>query len=183
MGKVSWDPADELERCFERWEDYYANGGTDPTWPDGYNLNRIRIQILSRKQQIEQEYAAGSYPDIYYQETPPEVPNDYMAKAEVIRARAKESLALYLEDENYLYLWEVKNHIPPKEVKQFFLKSVFHCASALEFAIITDDLMGMRQHMDADVYLSNFASCAEKVRTLLGSENIQSASPNISMGM
>lgn len=181
MDKLARDPTGELERCFERWEDYYTNGGTDPTWTDGYNLNHIRKQILSRKKEIEQEYAVGSYPDIYYHETPPEVSNDYMAKAEEIRARAKESLALYLQDENYLYLWEVKNHIPPKEVKRLYLKSAFHCASALEFAIITDDLMGMRRHMDADVHLSHFVSCAERVRALLQHENIQMGMPCMSL--
>lgn len=173
----------ELERCFEEWEDYYANGGKDPTWPDGFSLNHIRRQIISRKQEIEKEHAGGVYPEIYHRETPPEVSNEYMAKADEIRARAKKSLALYLQDENYLYLWEVKGCIPPKEVKQLFLKGVFHCASALEFAIITDDLMGMRQHMDATFYLSHFASCAEKVRELMGSDHIQSTSPDISLGI
>ena len=178
---MSCDPVDELAKCFEHWEDYYANGGRDPTWPDGFNLNHIRRQIISRKQEIEKEHAGGAYPEIYHRETPPEVSNEYIAKADEIRARAKESLALYLQDENYLYLWEVKGYIPPKEVKQFFLKSVFHCASALEFAIITDDLVGMRQHMDATVYLSQFASCAERVRELLQNENIQMGNPCMSL--
>jgi hypothetical protein len=106
-----------------------------------------------------------------------------MAKAEEIRARAKKSLALYLEDENYLYLWEVKDHIPPKEVRRLFLKSVFNCVSALEFAVITGDLVGVRRCMDSAVYLPHFASCAEKVRALMERENIQSSMPTLSMGI
>ncbi|MDD2293949.1 MAG: hypothetical protein PHD07_07070 [Bacteroidales bacterium] len=172
-----------MEKCLELWDDYYVNGGTDPTCTDGYSLNQIRRQVLSRKQEIEKEYTDGAYPEIYHRKTPPEIPNDYMAKAEEIRARARESLALYYEDENYLYLWEVKDRVPPKEARRLLLKSMLRCTSVLEFAILTDNLVVMRQYMDATVYLSSFTSCAEKIRELIGSDHVQSTDIGIGMGM
>lgn len=181
MERRSWDPVRVLEKYFGEWEDKYANGGKDPTWPDGYNLNRIRRQIIVHKQEMEQEYVAGAYPEIYHRETPPVVSDEYVAKADEIRARAKKALALYLQDENFLYLWEVKDSVPPKEAKRLFLKGILNCTSALEFAIITDDLLTMRRHMDAAVYLSYFASCAEKVRELLPNENIQIGIPSMNL--
>lgn len=167
------DPACELEKCFERWDDYYVNGGTDPFWYDGYNLNLIRRHILSYKMKIEEEYDVDAYPVIYYRETPPEVPNEYMAKADDIRAGARKALALYLEDENYVYLWEIKNSIPQKTATQFSLKSILGCASRLEYAILTDDLLAMRRHENAAGYLSSIAFCAERVREILETESLQ----------
>lgn len=108
------------------------------------------------------------YPEIYHRDTPPEVPDDYMANADSIRAGAKKALALYLEDENYLYLWESKDRIPQKAAEKLSLKSILGCASCLEYAIISDDLLTMRRHGNAEGYLSTFEFYAEKVREILG---------------
>ena len=178
---MSEDPACELEKCFERWDDRYVNGGFDPFWHDGYNLNNIRRHILSCKMKIEEEYDAGAYPEIYYRDTPAEVPNDYMAKAEEIRAGAQKALALYLEDENYLYLWEVKNNIPQKAAEKLSLKSILGCTSGLEYAILTDDLLAMRRHGNAEEYLSSFAFCADRVREIIEPENLQMNALSMSM--
>ncbi len=131
-------------------------------------MNLIRSHILSYKMKIEEEYDARTYPEIYYRDTPPEVPNDFMAKAAEIRARAQKALALYLEDENYLYLWEVKENIPKKTAEKLSLKSILGYASGLEYAILTDDLLTMRRHGNAEGYLSSFAFCAQRVREILG---------------
>lgn len=121
---------------------------------------------------IKEEYDAGAYPEIYYLETPQEVPNDYMAKADEIRAGAQKALALYLEDENYVYLWETKGNIPQKAAEKLSLKSILGCVSGLEYAIIADDLLVMRRHGNAAGYLSSFAFCAERCREIMEHENI-----------
>ena len=72
-------PGYDLENSIKRWDDCYVNGGPDPFWHDGYNLNLIRRHILGCKMKIEEEYGAGTYPEIYHRETPPVVPNEYMA--------------------------------------------------------------------------------------------------------
>lgn len=117
---------------------------------------------------IEEEYEADLYPKIYHRDTPPEVPDDYMAKADEIRARAQKALALYLEDENYLYLWENKDRIPQKAAEKLSLKRILRCTSGLEYAILADDLLAMRRHGNAAGYLSTFEFCAERVREFLG---------------
>jgi len=116
---------------------------------------------------IEEEYDVDDYPEIYHLDTPPEVPDDYMANADAIRAGAKKALALYLEDENYLFLWESKDKIPLKAAEKLGLKSILNSASCLEYAIISDDLLTMRRHGNAEGYLSTFAFCAERVREIL----------------
>jgi hypothetical protein len=157
-----------MENSFKRWDDCYENGGSDPFWYDGYNLNLIRRHILAYKMKIEEEYDADDYPEIYHRVTPPEVSDGYMANADAIRAGARKAHALYLEDENYLFLWESKDRIPLKTAEKLGLKSILRCTSRLEYAIISDDLLAMRRHMNAEGYLSTFAFYAEKVREILG---------------
>lgn len=64
----------------------------------------------------------SEFPEIYYKETPPEVDYNYMAQPEAIRERAKEQIALYEKDENFQYLFSIKdtlypNHNRTKEMK------------------------------------------------------------------
>ena len=95
-----------LEREFKHWEHLYTYGGYDPFYADGSNLNLVRNHILSFKRQMErfmekeeQELTlfASSYPDVYYKETPPEVSDDYMARADEIRDMLK-AQGIVLED-------------------------------------------------------------------------------------
>ena len=168
------DPIAELARCLAEWDDCYENGGNDPFWYDGFRLNHLRRRIISSKTEIEEKYDPCDYPESYYREVPNEIPNEYMARADEIRRKARESFSLYLQDENFLYLWEMVSSIPQKEMKRLCIKNVLGYASGLELAILTDDLVTMRRHCKADNYLSAFSSCAEKVRELMDKENIQS---------
>jgi hypothetical protein len=106
-----------------------------------------------------------------------------MARADEIRKNARESLLIYLEDENFLYLWEVVKSIPPKEAKRLCIKSVLGYGSGLELAILNDDLVTMRRYGNADTYLSAFSSCAEKVRTIIEKENVQSEEKGLHMDL
>lgn len=109
--------AKELDRSFMRWDNLFRNGGSDPNWPDGMGLNLTRGHIISYKKDIEKivremdsetSLFGTEFPDIYYRETPPEVPGDLMVKADEIRRRAEEQLALYEQDPNFQYCLE--NH-------------------------------------------------------------------------
>lgn len=111
-----------LEREFSHWEHLYTYGGYDPFYADGSNLNLVRNHILSYKREIdrfmemeaqEPTLFASSYPDVYYKETPPEVPNDYMARADEIRVRAHVQLALYEKDPNFCYIRDYHRQVFP----------------------------------------------------------------------
>ena len=80
---------EELAERFDRWNDVYQNGGHDPTWADGVNLNLIRNHILYYKRALEESMKDDALPDIYYRATPPEVENEYMARTEEIRLNTK----------------------------------------------------------------------------------------------
>ena len=41
---------------FERWNDLYENGGQDPFWEDGVNLNLTRNHILYAQKEMTLKY-------------------------------------------------------------------------------------------------------------------------------
>lgn len=111
-----------LEHEFRRWDHLYQYGGSDPFYADGVNLNLIRNHILSIKRAMtlhmeqstrELTLFSLSYPEIYDRQTPPEIPNDYMARADEIRARAQQQLALYEKDPNFCYIRDHHRQVFP----------------------------------------------------------------------
>lgn len=96
----------ELSNSFNHWDDIRENGCTDPFYYDGVNINLVRNHIIYYKHKIEEEYPDGNYPAIYYRETPPKMPNDFMAKprklvyeilskSEAVNTVVTEQLALF----------------------------------------------------------------------------------------
>jgi hypothetical protein len=159
--------ADQLAERFARWDDLYKNGGSDPFYTDGYNLNFVRNQIYFLKERMEKECSAEGLPDIFMRDTPPIVDESYMARADEIRIQAKKSLETYKADENYRY---ILSHVPmldTKEKKHLCALNVMGYVSHLEECIKTDDLVYQRIHRKAENYLDSFKSCANQMRELL----------------
>lgn len=149
---------------FSRWEHLYKYGGQDPFWEDGCNLNLIRNHILSARRRLEElEY----FPEIYKREVPPEVDNKYMARAEEIREHAKQTLAIYLADENYQYLVKNSCQIDKKITNNICLGNVLGYVNGLRRFIEEDSLVEMRRHEKTDIYLESFRSCREKLEKIL----------------
>ena len=86
MGKKKKTAAEELkelvadcEERYARWRNLRTNGGSDPYWSDGVNLNLVRNHIKYAKHRIK-EYCDKNgviIPAIYYRALPPEMPNDF----------------------------------------------------------------------------------------------------------
>ena len=167
------DSAAELQKSFDRWDYLYTQGGSDPFWPDGVNLNLVRNHILYYKSQIEESCKPENYPAVYHRETPPEVSQDYIARADEIRKHAKGSLALYEQDKSYQFLLKKVDRIDPKDEKNLCVRNVINYAKGLEAAIASDDLVAMRRHENPERYLPSFEQCARRVRELKPPENEQ----------
>lgn len=171
--KQQEDHVQKLRESFDRWHFIYEHGCGDPTWPDGTNLDLVRTHIQIHKQQIEKTMEPDAYPDIYYRALPPKVSQDYMAKPDEIRAKAKVSLALYKTDEDYHFLARRVDGLNPKDEKRLCVRNILNYVVGLEMAISKDDLVTMRRHGDPETYISSFRSCAEKIRELKPLENEQ----------
>ena len=55
--------AENLEKAYERWDLLYKNGGSDPFWCDGTNLNLVRNHILYYREQCEEVLEPKDYPE------------------------------------------------------------------------------------------------------------------------
>ena len=159
-----------LVERFMRWENLYKNGGSDPFWADGGNLNLVRNHIIYTKRQIEETFLPGEYPEIYYKDTPPKVDKNYMARADEIKSNAEESLKIYLQDENYLYLKENINRLTPKEQEDLCIFSVLWYVEGLKRFILSGDLVSMRRHENPERYKKSLMECAKKIRLINGIE-------------
>jgi hypothetical protein len=171
--KVQEDYEKQLTDSFERWDRCYTNGTQDPLWSDGISLNLIKNHINYFKHKIEDTIQSDYYPEIYYRDTPPVLPNDYMARADEIREAAKATLGCYLTDPDYQFLCRRVDRLTPKQAKQISIVNVIGYARRLEKAIQDDDLVTMRRHQNPDNYIDAFSSCAEHVRSIEPPENEQ----------
>lgn len=166
------NPLEELEKAYAQWESLYKQGGSDPFYPDGVNLNLVRNHILYFKRQIEETQPLYKNTEVYRREPPPQVEDGYMARAKEIRDNAKTTLTAYKTDPYYQYLLHHWEELDDVGLKKTSIRPVLNYAQALETAIQEDDLVTMRRHERANHYLDSFRSCAVKVRDVLESQEL-----------
>lgn len=166
-----------LEQEFERWNDLYENGGSDPFWSDGSGLFLVRNHILACKGDIESlcnEYGLG-FPDICRRETPEPVDMDYMARKDEIRAGAENTLSVLLEDESYRYLKSLEDMVKGftkrngmgREIRDL-VEHYIGKLDELERYLNEGDYVGMRRYERCGNEVEWFAEAARKVRDMLG---------------
>lgn len=80
-GKELPELRESIREQIDRWIHLRKNGGSDPFWPDGCNMNLVRNHIIYAKYQIMKlcEDNGMRVPDEYYLPTPPEVRDSFMA--------------------------------------------------------------------------------------------------------
>lgn len=171
--KDKQDLLNGLSLSFARWDTLYSEGGSDPFYSDGANLNIVRNHIIYYKSMIERMQPELMESDTYKRQTPKEVSNDYMAKADKIRENAKKTHNALKSDENYLFLYLHLNELSDSEAKDTSIHSVLGYLKALEIGLNKDDLVALRRYNIADRYLSSFAECRKKVEKILNSVNRQ----------
>ncbi|MDE7250039.1 MAG: hypothetical protein K2N82_09170 [Lachnospiraceae bacterium] len=161
---------EELAKSFGEWEYLNEHGGSDPFYADGTNMNLVRNHIMYYKNKMVEEYGADyeKYPEIFYRELPPEVNQDYMARAGEIKDGAAQALEYYISDPNFHYLLLNKDMLTEKEAKQISLYNVLGYASGLARAIKDGDLITMRRHANRpEGYLESFAQCATRMMKII----------------
>lgn len=163
---------EELKKAYAQWESLYKQGGSDPFYPDGVNLNLVRNHILYFKRQIEETQPLYKNSEAYQRELPPQVEDGYMARAKEIRDNAKTTLTAYKTDPYYQYLLHHWEELDDVGLKKTSIRPVLNYAQALETAIQEDDLVTMRRHERAERYLDSFRACAEKVRDVLENQEL-----------
>lgn len=154
----------KLIASYEEWEYYHEYGGHDPFNEDGVNMNLIRNHILHYRMQLEE---LDYFPEIMERPVPPEMENTYMARAEEIRANAKNALQNYRQDENYKYLCRHIAEVSMRDANTICLRSILNYVEGLEKDIREDDLVAMRRHESPDRYKESFQTCREQMEKIL----------------
>ena len=162
----------ELENLYERWENLYEHGGSDPFWSDGTNLSLLRTQIINCKRKIEEENTMFLLPDAYYRDIPPEVSRNYMARPDEIRENARKAMAIIDANEDLKFVREQSKNLSEKELKRLCIPAIIGYAVNIRRAIAENDLLTMRRYECPDRYLDSFRSAAERIRSLQFSENV-----------
>lgn len=137
----------QLQESFSRWEYLYNNGGSDPFWSDGVNLNLVRNHILYYKSQILELCEENPFfiPEEYDHPTPEIVPDDYMAKSEEIRKNAEQASLLYEETDVFTKLADILKKKDKKDKPDQSLLNIIGYKRACEQAIQENDLVAMRR--------------------------------------
>ena len=74
------DCREQICERIERWKALRNDGGSDPSWCDGANLNLVRNHIIYIKGKVMEmcEELELPLPEEYYFPTPPKLPEDFM---------------------------------------------------------------------------------------------------------
>ena len=164
--------ADELGKCirdsFARWNHIHQNGGSDPFWEDGPNLELVRNHIIYHKRQCEEELLPEQYPPEYHLELPPVVDKAYMARADEIKEHAAHSLEVYVGDVNYQYLMENLHRLTEKQKNEIHIMNVIGYVVGLQSFIRNGSLVEMRRHEHPEHYQESFLTCRERMEAIIG---------------
>ena len=152
-----------LQDSFDRWDDLNEYGGQDPFWSDGVNMNLERNHIIYYKNQMEDKYGSGEYPDIYYRDTPPEVSSDFMANPEQIRTDAAAALQVIEADDNLKFIRENIGVLTDKQRQALCVGAVLGYVQNLKYYIAEDDLVSMRRYCDPGWVLDSFQRLANRL--------------------
>lgn len=163
--KHETDYAAELENSFARWDELFKNGGSDPFWADGANLNLVRNHIVYYKEQLaKQENTLLGLPQIYYRELPPVVDCNYMARPDEIRENARKAMDIIDADENLKFIREQQPTLSEQQIKEWHIPAVINYAENLRRAIREDDLVIMRRYENPERFLESFSAAARQIR-------------------
>lgn len=160
--------AERLQSDFDRRDYLLANGGTDPNYTDGYNINFKRRHIIINKKKIGEicEEHNLPYPDIYFRETPDDVDELYMVNVEGIISKAKsvyEEMSVYPA---YLELLTYEDKFSEKELQSVHYYSVVGMVTRLKRAIEENNYLNMRTFSRTTFSYECLDRCLERIKVL-----------------
>lgn len=168
MEKSKKSIIDELRKDYDRWNFLYVNGGSEPFWSDGSNLNLVRNHILNDKRRCKELLEESELPEEFFLPTPNEVDQNYMANPEEIREKAKKSLEEYEINEDFKYSVMNESKLTEKQKNTLCYMNIIGYKKGLEMAIQRDDLVTMRRHRNPSGYIEAFSKLRKSIQKLIG---------------
>ena len=75
----------EIKETWDRWNHILKHGCSDPSWPDGTNMNLVRNHIINAYRQLDELEQAEAQmslfdePATHERDIPPKVPENFMS--------------------------------------------------------------------------------------------------------
>lgn len=153
-----------LKQSYARWQQLYANGGSDPFYEDGVNMNLERNNIIYYRKKLEELHY---FPEIYNEKVTHEMDNRYMARADEIRKNAAKAFTVYQKNADYRFLLENGSMVTEDTRRHINYGAVIGYVVGLQQAINMDDLVSMRRHEHPEKYIAAFVSCRKRLEEKL----------------
>ena len=132
----------ELAESYRCWQYLFENGGSDPFWSDGVNLNLIRNHIIYYKLQMKE---AGIDSEEYYWSLPEMVDDSYMANKDMIFSDAQRTYDIVSQDSDFRWLKENVYNFSPELVKKFNVHQLINRMNNLQEALQKNDWVTLRR--------------------------------------
>lgn len=161
----------EIRDRIDRWNLLKTQGGSDPFWEDGMNMNLVRNQVVFCREEVKKICDRNDIPlpEEYWVSVPPKVPDYYMAKPKEIEKNARRALERYEADKNYQ--WLKTCNISTNTKKAVGYQNVMSVVDHLKEAIKKNDLVAMRRYSDSRYDLERFVLCRRKIEEALAEED------------
>lgn len=161
--------AEDLQSDFDRRDYLIENGGTDPNYTDGFNINFKRRHIIIKKKWIEEICKEHnlSYPEIYFRETPDLIDDSYMAKTDEIKSEANSVYEKISEYPAYLELLTYEEKFSEKELKSVHYYSTVGMVTRLKKAIEENHFLNMRTFSRTTFCYECLDRCLERIKALI----------------
>lgn len=162
--------AEVIRESHEQWKRFWENGGSDPFWTDGVNLNLVRNHIIYGRRLCEEELQEGDYPEEYYLPLPEKVPPNYMVNSDEIRRKAFELMQSIKKNPDYIGLFG-KSEKSQKEI------TMIKYISGYSQSILEDDLVEMRRFIYWDFSGMMQSIKKEELRNIVPTAKIEKPLP------
>lgn len=169
MGK---ELGEKIQASLDRWHYIKEHGTQDPFWEDGLNMNLVRNHIIYWKRMCMENLTPDEYPHEFNLETPPEVPNKYMARKEEIAVNAEAALTVLQKDPNYLWIKANAGSLSTKEKKDTHVEQIIRYPSLLKESIDKENLVYMRRSVNTGRFIEDFKKCRARIEAIIAKRKV-----------
>ena len=156
---------EELQEAFDEYFDILINGCYDPSWADGSNINLCVSHFYYYKKQIQKTYPEKKWACLEWigENILVEVPYEYMARKDEIKAGAKKALAAFEADKNLAYIRQTIGLLSIAQRKLTCADAILGYYTDLRPAIEKNYFVTMRLYENYETYLEAFLKCAGEI--------------------
>ena len=148
-GQQLADLDSRIQSMYDRWNLWKEQGAQGSDVSDGEYLNRLRTGIMYLQKKMEEYSQNDEYPETYYAMLPPEIEEDYMAGAELIKQQAANLWNAYQNNPDYQWLCSYYSAARPRKKDRDYeaAERLLKRAGQLKDAVLGEDILVMKREI------------------------------------